>query len=98
MWMALLLPPSSHRQAERIVDQQAVIDTSPLGKLEDAAHPAEYVVVGPDLMQLGLGPVEQHLDYRIVRPRPDARVLLTLGDLQVADDVAQITRREHRSL
>src|SRR2546421_6727558 len=98
MWIALLLPPWSHRQTKRVIDQQAVIDTSSLGKLEDAAHPAEYVVIGPDLMQLGLGPVEQHLDDGIVGPRPYARVLIPAKDLQVADDVPQIARREHRGL
>src|SRR3974377_1182610 len=84
--------PQSHRQTQRVVDQQAVIDTSALGKLEHAVHAPEYVVIDPDLMQLGLGAVEQHLDDGIVGARPDARVLIAPKDLQVADDVAQIAR------
>ena len=48
------LKPLSHRQAERVIDQQAVVDASALGELEDAANPADYVVISRENSDSGL--------------------------------------------
>src|SRR6185312_6222304 len=80
----------SHRQAQRVVDQEIVVDAAPLGELERIADAAEFVVIDADLMQLGLRAVEQHLDDDVIGPRADVAVLLFAQHLGVADDVAQI--------
>src|SRR5262245_20568810 len=86
-----------HREAQRVVHQQVVVDAAALGEFQLTPDAAEAVVIDADLVQLGVGPVEQDLHHDVVGARPDLAVLLA-EDLQVADDVAQVARGEHRGL
>ena len=88
----------SDRQAERVVDQQVVVDAAALGELQGAVAPAEHVVVDADLVQRRVGPIVQHLEHDVVRARADRCRLSSPSTCMVGDDVAQIARREHRGL
>src|SRR5438128_11730360 len=88
----------SNRQAERIIHEQVVVNAPALGELELIADPAEYVVIRADLMQLCIGSVKQDLQHHIVRACPNSSTPILAKYLQIADDVAQVTRREHGRL
>src|SRR5206468_9680192 len=73
--------------AQGIRHEKIIVDTTPLGELERAAHATEHVVVDADLMQRRVGSIEQYLKDDIVRPRLDRSVALRAQDELVADDV-----------
>ena len=49
-------------------------------------------------MQRGVRAIEQHLHHDVIGARAECRRSLLAEDLEIADDVAQIARREHRRL
>src|SRR5262245_66366051 len=60
----------SDRQTKRIVDEKVVVDAAAFGELQLRTYPTEHVMICADLVQLGIRPIEQHLQDDIVGERP----------------------------
>ena len=66
----------SNWQTQCVWNQQIVIDATAFDELEPLCGTAETIVVGADLMQRRIGPVEKNLQHDVVGARGNGAVAL----------------------